>query len=295
MPELLRHTARLALSGSNVTCEYSVSEDLCPVWIDEGQIGQVIHNILVNADQAMPTGGTIRISAENVMIGPEDSLALEEGRYVKMSIKDQGIGISEKHLPRIFDPFFTTKDKGSGLGLSTSFTIVGRHNGTIRAESEMGAGTTFHVCLPASVEKPGIDEMERQRLARAEGRILVIDDEESIRRSAGKILKRLGYEVEFAKDCAEGVTAYEKAMKGKRPFDAVIMDLTIPGGMGGKEGIRQIKQRDPDAKVIVSSGYSDDPVLSEFREYGFASVVAKPYDIEDLADAIHRVLSGAEE
>jgi len=159
----------------------------------------------------------------------------------------------------------------------------------------MGYGTTFHIYLPASEEKPVFDEMERQRPARAEGRILVIDDEESVRNTAGEILKHLGYQVQFAKDCVGGIKAYQEAMKNQRSFDAVIMDLTIPGGMGGKEGIRELRKIDPYAKVIVSSGYSDDPVMSQFRKYGFAGVVAKPYVIEELAEAIYQALKGIPE
>jgi signal transduction histidine kinase/CheY-like chemotaxis protein len=291
MPKLLRDTVRFALRGSNVRGEYSIGEDLWPCEIDEGQIGQVIHNMVINADQAMPEGGTIKISAENVMTDQKDSLQLQDGGYVKISITDQGIGIPEKHLPKIFDPFYTTKEKGSGLGLSTSFAIVKRHDGTIRVESELGVGTTFYVYLSASESESGGVEKEREKPLQGKGRILVVDDDDGVRRSAGKVLKRLGYRVELAKDGAEGVEIYEKAIKGKRPFDAVIMDLTIPGGMGGKEGIRELKRVDPDAKVIVSSGYSGDAVMSGFREYGFVGVVQKPYKIEDLSEVLATVIA----
>ena len=295
IPKLLIDSAKLALSGSNVRCEYSIAEDIWPLQIDEGQIGQVIHNMALNADQAMPTGGTIKISAQNVIVEPEDSMPLRDGRHVKISITDQGIGIPEEHLPRIFDPFFSTKDKGSGLGLTTSFTIVNRHDGTIQAESELGFGTIFHIYLPASKEKVGVEAAtERTRPAEGEGKILVIDDDEVIRKSAGEVLKRLGYEVNVAKDHAEGINLYAKAMKEKHPYDAVIMDLTIPGSMGGKEAINKLKKIDQDAKVILSSGYSDDRVMSEFRKYGFCGVVAKPYEIEDMAGAIHNALKGVE-
>ncbi len=292
MSKLLRDTVKFALSGSNVRGEYFIGENLWPCEIDEGQIGQVIHNMVINADQAMPEGGTIKISAGNVMIDQKDSLPLEEGKYVKISITDQGIGIPGKHLPKIFDPFYTTKEKGSGLGLSTSFSIAKRHDGTIQVESESGVGTTFHVYLPASERDPGVGETGRGRPLRGKGRILVVDDDEGVRRSAGMGLKRLGYQVEVAKDGAEGIGIYEEAIKGKRPFDAVIMDLTIPGGMGGKEGIRRLKRIDPDARVIVSSGYSEDPVMSEFREYGFVGVVQKPYKIEDLGEILNEVING---
>jgi PAS domain S-box-containing protein len=288
---LLRDTVKFALSGSNVRAEYSIREDLWQCEIDEGQIGQVIHNMVINADQAMPDGGTINLSLENVMIDQEDSLPLKDGRYVKISITDQGVGIPGKHLLKIFDPFYTTKEKGSGLGLSTSFAIVKGHDGTIQVESDLGVSTTFCVYLPASESEPGVGKTERKKPLRGKGRILVVDDDDAVRRSAEKVLKRLGYRVELAKDGAEGVGIYEKAMKGERPFDAVIMDLTIPGGMGGKEGVRELKRIDPDAKAIVSSGYSADPVMSEFSEYGFVGVARKPYNIEDLSEVLAKVIT----
>jgi len=291
---LLKDSARFALSGSNVRYEYSIAADLWLLQIDEWQIGQVIHNMVLNADQAMPAGGTIKISAENVIVGPGDTIPLRDGKHVRISITDRGIGIPEQHLPRIFDPFFTTKDKGSGLGLTTSFTIVNRHEGTIQAESEPGFGTTFHIYLPASVEVQVEASEEREGPAEGEGKILVIDDKENIRKSAGEMLTRLGYEVNTAKDHAEGINLYEKAMKEKQPFDAVIMDLTIPGSMGGKEAIHKLKKMDQDAKVILSSGYSEDRVMSEFRKYGFSDVVAKPYEIEEMSRAIHNALKGVE-
>jgi len=229
-----------------------------------------------------------------VIVGPGDTIPLRDGKHVRISITDRGIGIPEQHLPRIFDPFFTTKDKGSGLGLTTSFTIVNRHEGTIQAESEPGFGTTFHIYLPASVEVQVEASEEREGPAEGEGKILVIDDKENIRKSAGEMLTRLGYEVNTAKDHAEGINLYEKAMKEKQPFDAVIMDLTIPGSMGGKEAIHKLKKMDQDAKVILSSGYSEDRVMSEFRKYGFSDVVAKPYEIEEMSRAIHNALKGVE-
>lgn len=290
--ELLRDTAKFALSGSNVRGQFFIRENLWPCDVDEAQIGQVIQNILINADQAMPEGGTINISAENVMIDRKSSLPLKDGRYVEIFITDQGVGIPGRHLGKIFDPFYTTREEGSGLGLSTSFSIVKRHHGTIRVESELGVGTTFYVYLPASAREAGVGEAERQKPSRGKGNILVVDDDEGVRRALEKVLKRLGYGVELAKDGAEGVGVYEKAIKGKRPFDVVIMDLTIPGGMGGREGIRELKRIDPDARVVVSSGYSEDPVMSEFRQYGFVGVAKKPYKIEDLGEVLAKVIAG---
>ena len=293
MSKLLRDMSKLALSGSNVRAEYFIQENLWPCEIDDGQIGQVIQNLVINADQAMPGGGTIQIRAENVMIDAEDPLPLRGGKHVRISVMDQGIGIAAKHRPRVFDPFYTTKERGSGLGLSTSFAIVKRHNGTIQVQSEVGVGTTFTVYLPASEKEPGHDETDSENPLGGSGKILVVDDDDAVRRSAVKALERLGYRVESARDGAEGVVIYEKAFKGSRPFDAVIMDLTIPGGMGGKEGVRRLKRIDPAARVIVSSGYSGNPVISEFEEHGFSAVVAKPYKIGTLGRILCDVIKGA--
>jgi len=289
--KLLRESSKFALSGSNMRCQYSLPENLWAVEMDEGQIGQVVHNAVINADQASPAGGTIRIGAENVVIGDKDSLPLEGGKYVRISVADSGIGIPENHLSHIFDPFYTTKVKGSGLGLSTSFTIIRQHEGNIQVESEVGVGTTFDIYLPASEEPLEIQEKRREKEKAGQGRILLVDDEEAVRTSVGKLLKRLGYEVGFAEDGAEGTRVYEEAMKAKRPFDLVIMDLTMPGGLAGQQAVEKLKKIDPGIKVIVSSGYSEDPVLSNFQDFGFSDVLVKPYKADDLAEVIHRVLA----
>ena len=290
--KLLRETAQFALSGSNVNAEYSLPDDLWPVEADEVQIGQVIQNTVINAEQAMPEGGKIRIGAENVIVGEKEHVRLKQGKYVSIWIADQGCGIAENQLSKIFDPFFTTKEKGRGLGLTTSFSIVHRHEGYVHVDSKVGVGTTFQVSLPASEEKPLEEEKGRKKAFSGEGRILLIDDEEMIRKSGSETLKRLGYDVTLAKEGGEGIRVYKQALDAKRPFDAVIMDLTIPAGMGGKDAVREFLKIDPKAKVIVSSGYSDDPVISKYREYGFADVVPKPYGSETLGEILHKVLSG---
>jgi CheY-like chemotaxis protein len=240
----------------------------------------------------MPAGGTVNVQAANVMVRPSGPLPLKEGKYVRISISDQGIGIPEKHLPRIFDPFYSTKDKGSGLGLSISHKIIERHRGTIQVESELGKGTAFHIYLPSSEAGVRVEEKERTKALRGEGRILLVDDDEAVRRSTEEMLRRLGYDVECVKDGKEGLRAYLRAKESGHPFGAVIMDLTIPGGMGGKEAIKRLREKDPGAKVIVSSGYSADPVLQGFGEYGFSGAVAKPYGMDDLAEVIQSVLGG---
>jgi len=290
---LLRDEIRFALSGSNVQCNHAVPEDLWGVEMDEDQVGQVIQNMIINADQAMPAGGTINITAANLMVRSSDLLPLKEGKYVRTSISDQGIGIPEDHLARIFDPFYSTKDKGSGLGLSICHTIIKRHHGTIQVESELGTGTTFHIYLPSSERKLEVEQKRSTNTLRGQGRILLIDDDEAVRRSAEEMLKRLGYDVESVKDGREGVRLYLRAKESRRSFRAIIMDLTIRGGMGGKEAIKRIREADPSVRVILSSGYSDDPVLQEFTEYGFSGAIRKPYSIEQLAEVVHEVVMRA--
>jgi len=287
---LITDAAGFSLSGSNVRCEFTLPDDLWLADVDEGQIAQVIQNTVINSDQAMPAGGTIKIRAENIMIGQKDTLQIKEGNYIKISIEDQGIGIPEKHLSQIFDPFYTTKEKGSGLGLSTSFAIINRHEGLIQVTSEMGKGTTLEIYLPASEKRPAIADKEAAKPRMGQERILLVDDEKTVRKSSGKILSRLGYQVTFAQDGAEGVRLYKKAMQAKQPFDVVIMDLTIPGGMGGEEAANKLKKIDPGAKVIVSSGYSDNRVVSEYAAYGFCGAVTKPYNVEELAEVIHKAI-----
>ncbi|MEW6440597.1 MAG: PAS domain S-box protein [bacterium] len=290
LQQLIVDAAEFALSGSSVRCEYRIPEPLWPVEADEGQIGQLIHNLTLNADQAMPEGGVITIRAENVAVAESDRLPLAAGRFVRISVIDSGVGIPEIHLQKIFDPFFTTKQKGSGLGLSTSFNIVKNHGGCIRVESAVGRGTTFSVHLPASDRPSPPAETGRTAALRGKGRILVVDDEPLIRRSAGGALRRLGYEVAAAEDGRRAIELYEQALKLNCPFDAVLMDLTIPGGLGGREATRELLRIDPAAKVIASSGYSNDPVMAEFGKHGFKAVIEKPYGLRDLASTLQRVI-----
>jgi signal transduction histidine kinase/ActR/RegA family two-component response regulator len=292
---LLKESAAFALSGSNTRCEYSMPDEPWVVDADEGQLNQVFQNLVINADQAMPEGGVVRICAENIWIGENERGGLKEGRHVKVSVQDQGSGISEERLPKIFDPFFTTKERGRGLGLAIAFSIVNRHAGHIEVDSALGGGTTVHVYLPAADSTAELGKSVRDEPVRGEGRVLVVDDEEIIRGSAGEVLKRLGYEAGSAKDGREGIALYEKAREEGHPFDVVITDLTIPGELGGKKTVGRLRELDPGAKVIVSSGYSDDPVMSRCREYGFDGVLVKPYKVEGLAAELQRVLSGREE
>ncbi|MCD6196968.1 MAG: PAS domain S-box protein [Deltaproteobacteria bacterium] len=288
--KLIEEATTFALSGSNVSCEVFIPDDLWLVEADEGQMTQVINNLLINADQAMPEGGIIQVHGENMMIDTKWHLPLREGRYVKIAIKDQGVGISKGHLTRIFDPYFTTKQKGSGLGLATVYSIIKRHKGYIEATSEIGIGTTFHIYLPALGEKQKILKKETTEAKSGTGKILLMDDEEMVLEVTGEMLRCLGYEVEFAKDGSKALELYKKAKEASHPFAAVIMDLTIPGGMGGKEAIKKFMELDPDVKAIVSSGYSTDLIMANFKKYGFSGVVTKPFKIKNLSEALQRVI-----
>ena len=277
------------MSGSNVKCKFFISHDLWPVEADEDQINQVIRNLLINADQAMPEGGIVEVHGENVMVEAKRHLSLREGKYAKISITDRGIGIPEQHLSRIFDPYFTTKHKGSGLGLAAVYSIIKKHGGEIRAESEAGIGSSFSFYLPATEAKRRIVRKVIKPGGRG-GKILLMDDEKMVLRVVGKMLSHLGYEVELSRDGGEAVELYKKARETGSPFAAVIMDLTVPGGTGGKEAIGKILEIDPNVKAIVSSGYSIDPVMANFRKYGFRGVVSKPVQMKDLSETLQEVI-----
>jgi two-component system cell cycle sensor histidine kinase/response regulator CckA len=195
-------------------------------------------------------------------------------------------------LPRIFDPFYTTKQKGSGLGLTTSFSIVQKHGGVIQVESETGEGTVFRIFLPAASTVPAAQVKKEHEPAEGKGKVLIVDDEEYILNASAFILQRLGYEPVTALDGREAVTQYRQAFDRGEPFDLVIMDLTIPGGMGGKEAVQEILRADPEARVVVASGYSNDPVMSDYRRYGFCGVMVKPFRAEDLAEVVHETING---
>jgi PAS domain S-box-containing protein len=289
--ELLKDSVSFILRGSNVKCEFFLPDDLWSVELDEGQMNQVINNLVINAQQAMPEGGVMNVRAENMAVGKGHGLPLKEGKYVKIAIEDQGTGISKEHLSRIFDPYFTTKQKGSGLGLTTAYSIIKNHDGYISVESRLGEGTCFNIYLPASEKEIVENKAVEERPLVGKGRILVMDDEELVRNVAGEMLKSIGYDVEFAREGTEAIEVYKKAKDSGEDFDVVIMDLTIPGGMGGKEAIKKLFEIDPGVRAIVSSGYSNDPIMSNFKKYGFRGVVAKPYKIKELGEAIHKVIT----
>lgn len=291
--DLLKESAAFASTGSNVRCDLNLSDNLWQVDIDAGQMSRVIHNLILNAQQAMPNGGVIRLNAENITIKAHTSdhqLGLRPGRYVKISIRDQGMGIREEHLQKIFDPYFTTKSGGSGLGLATSYSIVKNHDGLIAVESKWMSGTTFYIYLPASDHHPEMATDMETPDANHHGRILIMDDEAAVRRMLGDMLKYLGFTVWEVADGSEAVAAYRSFRDRGEPFDAVIMDLTIPGGMSGKETIKQLIGIDPNVRAVVSSGYSNDPVMGRYKEYGFSDVLPKPYNADELAKTLNGLL-----
>jgi PAS domain S-box-containing protein len=289
--EIIEDSCRFSLSGSNVKCEFFFAGDLKPVEVDAGQIGQVINNLVINAVQAMPGGGAIEVKSGNVIVRRQDTLPLAPGEYIRISVHDQGTGIPQENLAKIFDPYFTTKPKGSGLGLATSFSIIKRHGGYISAESMPGAGSTFQIYLPVSSGELPAEKMPEGAPVAGMGNILVMDDEESVRSVVGAMLTAVGYEYELAKDGEEAVELYKRARDKGRPFDAAIIDLTIPGGMGGKEAMQKLIKLDPKVKAIVASGYSSDPVMADCRAYGFTGVITKPYDLQTLSRTLRSVLS----
>jgi PAS domain S-box-containing protein len=288
--DILKESSSFVLRGSKSGCEFSIAEDLWAAEVDIGQISQVINNIVINANQAMPKGGIIQVAAENQIIEDRHGLPVKPGRYIRISVIDQGAGIAEDHLLNIFDPYFSTKQEGSGLGLATTYSIIKKHDGHITVESRLGVGTTFHIYLPAS--EKAVPEKEEVTLIKGRGRILVMDDQAPLRKMLGRMLEMLGYESEAAKDGAEAIRMFKGAKESEKPYDAVILDLTVPGGMGGKETINKLLEIDPEVKAIVSSGYSDDPVLSNFQEYGFKGIIPKPFESRSLGKVLHEVLKG---
>lgn len=288
--EIVRESTEFALRGSNVRAEFDLAADLSPAEVDSGQIHQVIHNLVLNAVQAMPEGGLVRVKACNYALISRAEAPLPPGNYVRISVRDEGPGIPSELLPKIFDPYFTTKRGGNGLGLATAFSIIKRHDGYLTAESTPGEGAVFYLYLPASsksiVEAANVGPANY----RGAGKILVMDDEEPVLQLACSMLEQFGYQPMAVKDGAEAVIRYNQAKRNGAPFSAVIMDLTIPGGMGGRDALQQIMAGDPEVRAIVSSGYSNDPVMARYREHGFVGVVEKPYTIEELGRALHEAL-----
>jgi PAS domain S-box-containing protein len=291
---LVNETVSLALSGSNVKGIIEVPASIHAVEADEGQMNQVVHNIVINAKQAMPGGGTLNVAARNVTLDYTNTMALPAGNYIRISFADQGCGISNADQKRIFDPYFTTKPSGNGLGLSLAHSIVTRHGGHIGVKSVKGKGATFLIHLPsngAAYSTRQTDAAEATDGVHGGGSILVMDDEEIIRHITTEMLEYLGYRATTCENGAEAMEKYKAARESGEPFSAVILDLTIPGGMGGKEVSEQILATDPEACLIVSSGYSNDPIMSDYSAYGFNGAIAKPYNIQEFGRLLNSLLS----
>jgi PAS domain S-box-containing protein len=290
--DIIDDSARFVLRGSNVRCDFYSEENLWPVEIDQGQMSQVIQNIIINANQAMPEGGVVEVRCFNVNREQSQGLGLSLRDYIKITIKDSGIGIADSLLDRIFDPYFTTKHEGSGLGLAVCHSIISKHDGSLRVISELGVGTIFTIYLPAEKDKQLNLVAQQEVVAEmaGQGRVMVMDDEEMVRMISQKMLSCFGYEVVLAKDGAEAVAAFKEARESIAPIDLIIMDLTIPGGMGGEEAVQEIHTIDPAAKVIVSSGYSNDPIMANYQDYGFVAALVKPFQLQDLRATVRRGL-----
>ncbi|MBV8376302.1 MAG: response regulator [Verrucomicrobia bacterium] len=284
---VVRDAVDLARAGAKATIELFIGCDLGLADIDIEQISHALHNLLLNARQAMPEGGTIEVHVENVVLD-DGSLPISDGRYVIISIADHGCGIGAEVLPNIFDPYFTTKPNGRGLGLASVNAIIAKHQGHITVKSTLGIGTTFSVYLPACTAVKAPEIAISEPLQNGSGRILIMDDEEPICHLLTRILTQLGYEVECARNGVEAIQLYQKAKDSTRSFAAVLVDLTIPGGMGGEEVAARLRQIDQSVVLIVSSGYSDTPIMSEFRRHGFDEVLSKPWTPAQLAEVLRR-------
>jgi CheY-like chemotaxis protein len=278
--KLVKNATEFTLSGSNLKCDFYFPDNLWPVEVDNRQIGQAIHNVIMNAREAMPEGGLLGVKAENVTSN-DDLSNLRKGKYVKISISDHGKGISQKNLDKIFNPYF--------------HSIIRKHGGNVTVESKHRQGTTFHIYLPSangkSPNQRAANTAEQEIPIFGEGRILVMDDEAMIRKLAGELLSYLGYEVDFALDGTEAVKRYKQALNSKKPFDAVILDLTVKGGMGGKEAVQELVKIDPHVVAVVSSGYCNDHGITDFGQYGFSGVVTKPYTMSELGEKMNQVIS----
>jgi len=302
--ELLKETVASALQGSNIKPEISIANDIRQANIDEDQIKQVVRNIVVNAKEAMDGNGPLKVSCENIEISEKNSLTLNPGKYIKIFFEDQGYGISKENMGKIFDPYFSTKDmgadKGQGLGLTISYSIIEKHGGLITVESELRKGSTVSVYLPAaSAKEPGLQKSKGKPVAQkpvkqsgtGTGKILLMDDEKEIRAFLGQVINRLGYDVETCTEGKEAVEIYKKAMESKKTFDVAILDLTNKVGMGGQETMRRLLEIDDTARGIVITGYFDNPVVANFRAYGFSGFITKPATRDQLSKVINEVIS----
>ncbi len=288
---LIRDAVYFASRGSNVACEFDIAEDLHPVEVDPVQINQVINNLVINGIHAMPGGGILDIKAENIELTKKHSLPLEPGSYIRIAVSDQGTGIPEDNLIRVFDPYYTTKEFGTGLGLAISYSIMLKHQGYISVTSELRRGSTFCLYLPASGEPVRVPESLFSDLVYGSGKILLMDDNEMVLDAVSQMIQELGYEVQQARNGEQTLTLFQTAMESGSPYDLVILDLTVRGGMGGKKTAEKLLKLAPDVKLVASSGYSHNSVLSNFEKYGFSGRIIKPYPLEELSVLLKNIIS----
>ncbi|MDH3393381.1 MAG: PAS domain S-box protein [Desulfobulbaceae bacterium] len=288
--ELILDSSSFPLRGSNIKCRFNLADDLRAIEVDEGQLSQVIQNLVINGAQAMPDGGTITVSSKNIHLTEQELPPLPAGQYVRITVADHGIGIPIKDQNKIFDPYFSSKETGNGLGLAICYSIIQKHDGLITVSSKPGHGATFSIFLPAVSAMPQKKEANTAAHQIRGGKILIMDDEEMVQRIACDMLKHLGCETEVARDGREAIDLYRKALMAGKPFEAVLMDLTIRGGVGGKETIERLIAIDPTVKAVVSSGYANDPIMADFRKYGFCAVAPKPYNLKELRAALSNIL-----
>ena len=286
--KLVQESATFVISGTKTRLKLDFDKQLMPAEIDSGQINQVISNLVINANHAMPQGGTITIQTNNFFFDDQNKFSLQAGRYIKISINDQGMGIHEKDIPHVFEPFYTTKDKGNGLGLAISYSIIKKHGGHMSVKSSYGNGATFNIYLPAS-ESAVVETVEKSISHQGQGNVLILDDQVSILKMVAKMLKTMGYNATCTTDGFQTIESYLKAFQSGNAFDLVILDLTIPGGIGGKQTILELLKIDPNVKAVVSSGYANDPIMANYQKFGFWGIAPKPYTKAQLAEILSRL------
>jgi len=292
MNRVIKDSATFSIRGTASTCYFDLANDLWLVEIDEGQINQVIGNLLINANQAMPNGGTIKLQTENICIESNTALPLPTGKYIKFTVEDDGCGISKKYVQKIFDPYFTTKQKGSGLGLATTYSIIKKHGGDITVDSKIDKGTVFNIFLPAASSESKVEIMDDEgHVYVGDGKILIMDDQVEILDILKKTLNQMGYEVASTTDGTQTIKMYRKALEAGSPFDLVLLDLTVPGGMGGAKTVIELLKIDPTVKAVVSSGYSGDQIMANYEDYGFCGVIPKPYTTSQLSEVLKKIFS----
>lgn len=293
LKEIIKDSADFVLRSSNILGIFYISDDLWTANVDRGQISQVVQNLVINAIQASNGDSSIIIRAENQVIDEQNSMMLNPGYYVKFCVKDFGIGIQEENLQKIFDPYFTTKSNGNGLGLSICHSIVRKHRGTITVSSKIDVGSIFNVYIPADSSKIILESRNKPELVKEDKineKVLVLEDEEVVIHVLGSILKRLKYEFKIVETGEKAIFEYKQALEAGSRYHVVILDLTIPGGMGGEETMKKLLIIDPEVKAIVSSGYGTGTIMSNFEQFGFQAVLEKPYTIAELSTSLRKIL-----